>query len=157
MMEVARSKVDGLTRELAVGDIFTGKVVRLTSFGAFVELVPGRDGLVRSEDMGDVDEEIKMGQEITVMIKEIDAQGRVNLSRRALFGGEEGQPTTPRPDSRPQDRPRPGGFSGGRGGTGDRGRRPGGPGGGPRSNSPGGNRPGGPDRRFLGGNRPGNR
>ena len=153
MMEVARSKVDGLTRELAVGDIFTGKVVRLTSFGAFVELVPGRDGLVRSEDMGDVDEEIKMGQEITVMIKEIDAQGRVNLSRRALFGGEEGQPTTPRPDSRPQDRPRPGGFSGGRGGTGDRGRRPGGPGGGPRSNSPGGNRPGGPDRRFLGGNR----
>ena len=158
-MEVARSKVDALTRELAVGDIFTGKVTRLTSFGAFVELVPGRDGLVRSEDMGDVEEEIKMGQEITVMIKEIDAQGRVNLSRRALFGGEEGQPATPRPDSRPpfdRDRPRPGGFSGGRGGTGDRGRRPGGSGGGPRSNSPGGQRPGGPDRRFQGGNRPGN-
>jgi polyribonucleotide nucleotidyltransferase len=160
MMEVARSKVDALTRELAVGDIFTGKVTRLTSFGAFVELVPGRDGLVRSEDMGEMEEELKLGQEITVMIQEIDAQGRLNLSRRALFGGEGGQPPAPRPDSRPpndRSRPRPSGFSGGRGNTGDRGRRPGGSGGGPRSSGPGGQRPGGPDRRFLGGSRPGNR
>ena len=160
MMELARSKVDALTRELAVGDIFTGKVTRLTNFGAFVELVPGRDGLVRSGDMGEMEEELKMGQEITVMIQEIDAQGRLNLSRRALFGGDAGQPPAPRSDSRPpfdRGRPRPGGFSGNRGGGGDRGRRPGGPGGGPRSNGPGGNRTGGPDRRFLGGSRPGGR
>ena len=88
MMELARSKADSLTRELVVGDIFTGKVTRLTSFGAFVELVAGREGLVRSGDMGDMEEEVKIGQELTVMIQEIDSQGRLNLSRRALFGGE---------------------------------------------------------------------
>ena len=153
MMELARSKADSLTRELVVGDIFTGRVTRLTNFGAFVELVPGREGLVRSGDMGDVEEEVKIGQEITVMIQEIDSQGRLNLSRRALFGGD-GQPAAPRPDSRPpsHDRDRggrQGGFSGRRSGPGDRGQRPGGPGGGPRT--------GGADRRFLGGSRGGNR
>ena len=152
MMELARSKADSLTRELVVGDIFTGRVTRVTNFGAFVELVPGREGLVRSGDMGDVEEEVKIGQEITVMIQEIDSQGRLNLSRRALFGGD-GQPAAPRPDSRPpsndRDRGGQGGFSGRRSGPGDRGRRPGGPGGGPRT--------GGADRRFLGGSRGGNR
>ena len=154
MMELARSKADSLTRELVVGDIFTGKVTRLTSFGAFVELVAGREGLVRSGDMGDMEEEVKIGQEITVMIQEIDSQGRLNLSRRALFGGDGAPAPAPRMNSRPpfQDRDgrRSGGYSGGRrGGPGDRGRRPGGPGGGPRT--------GGGDRRFLGGgDRPGN-
>ena len=153
MMDLARSKADALTRELAVGDIFTGKVTRLTNFGAFVELVPGREGLVRSGDMGDVEEEVKVGQEITVMIQEIDSQGRLNLSRRALFGGDGDQPSAPRPDSRPpfdRDRSRQGGYSGRRSGPSDRGRRPGGPGGGPPRSSGG-------DRRFLGGSRPGNR
>ena len=157
MMELARSKADSLTRELVVGDIFTGKVTRLTSFGTFVELVAGREGLVRSGDMGDMEEEVKIGQEITVMIQEIDSQGRLNLSRRALFGGD-GAPApapAPRMNSRPpfqeRDGRRSGGYSGGRrGGPGDRGRRPGGPGGGPRT--------GGGDRRFLGGgDRPGGR
>ena len=154
MMELARSKADSLTRELVVGDIFTGKVTRLTSFGAFVELVAGREGLVRSGDMGDMEEEVKIGQEITVMIQEIDSQGRLNLSRRALFGGDGAPAPTPRMNSRPpfqeRDGRRSGGYSGGRrGGPGDRGRRPGGPGGGPRT--------GGGDRRFLGGgDRPGN-
>ena len=77
MMELARSKADSLTRELVVGDIFTGKVTRLTSFGAFVELVAGREGLVRSGDMGDMEEEVKIGQELTVMIQEIDSPGPV--------------------------------------------------------------------------------
>ena len=153
MLEMARSKVDSLTRELAVGDIFTGKVVRLTSFGAFVELVPGRDGLIRNGDLGDLEEDLVEGQEITVMIHEIDSQGRVNLSRRALFGDD--SPPAPRPEgARP-------GF--------DRGGRPGGPGGGGRGGPGGGRRNGGggggggrpmgggrgPDRRFDGGNRGG--
>ena len=147
MMERARSKVDSLTRELAVGDIFTGNITRLTNFGAFVELVPGREGLVRSGEFGDLDEEeIKVGKEITVMIQEIDFQGRLNLSRRALFGGEGGQPSAPRQDTRPpafdRGRGRPGGQSGGRGGPQDRNRRPG---------PPGGSRPSGLDRRFFGG------
>lgn len=151
MMERARSKADSLTRELVVGDIFTGKVTRLTNFGAFVELVPGRDGLVRSGDMGDMEEEIKIGQEITVMIQEIDPQGRLNLSRRALFGNDGGPAPDPRSNSNPSsyDRDRTGGNSGRRGGPGDRGRRPGGPGGGPRT--------GGGDRRFLGSDRSGSK
>ena len=150
MLAQARAKVDSLTRELAVGDIFTGKITRLTSFGVFVELLPGREGLVRSGDLGDIESEVEIGQEITVMIQEIDSQGRLNLSRRALFGDNGDQPATERPpaptgsfDRGPR---RPGGFGGGRGGPGgDRGPRPGGPGRGPR---PGG---GGPDRRFTGG------
>lgn len=143
MMERARSKVDSLTRELVVGDIFTGSITRITNFGAFVELVPGRDGLVRSGEMGDMDEdELKVGKELTVMINEIDSQGRINLSRRALFG-DDGQPAAPRQDSRPPafDRSRggrPGGGFGGRGGGGGR----------------GGPRQGGGDRRFSGGSGP---
>ena len=170
MLELARSKIEGLTRELVVGDILTGKVSRLASFGAFVELLPGKDGLVRNEDLGDMEEEIKLGQELTVMVQEIDSMGRVNVSRRALFG-DEGSPS-PRPARPAPDRERPrsggpgGGGRGGPGGGGDRGRRPGPggggrPGGGPRSGG-GGGRPGpgggGPrsgggiaDRRFLGG------
>ena len=51
-IELARSRIEGLTRELVVGDILTGKVNRLASFGAFVELIPGKDGLVRNEGPG---------------------------------------------------------------------------------------------------------
>ncbi len=165
MLELAQSRVDALTRELQIGDIFTGKVVRLTNFGAFVELVPGKDGLIRNGDLGDMDEELTEGQEITVMIREIDSQGRVNLSRKALFGDD--SPPAPRPDSgfnrdRGGDR---GGFGGGRSGPsgGERGGRDGfgggrgGPGGGVRGPGGPGRGPGGPGGpgggRFQGGSR----
>ena len=150
MLQQARAKVDSLTRELQIGDIFTGKIVRLTSFGVFVELLPGRDGLVRSGDMGDIENEAEVGQEITVMIQEIDSQGRINLSRRALFG-DDGSPITPPPRQPVQSggfdrgprRPGGGGGGGGRGPQ-DRNRRPGGPSG---PGGPGGSgrgpRPGG--------------
>ena len=177
-LEMAQAKVDSLTRELAIGDIFTGKVVRLTNFGAFIELVPGRDGLIRNGDLGDLEEDLTEGQEITVMIHEIDQQGRVNLSRRALFGDD--SPPAPRPEgARPGfDRGgrgpggpggpgggRPGGFSGGgRGGNGGRsgGNRNGGGGGGRPMGGGRGPGPGpgpgtGGDRRFDGGNRSGPR
>ena len=173
MLDLARSKIEGLTRELVVGDIITGKVSRLTNFGAFIELIPGKDGLLRSENMGDIETDIDMGQEITVMIQEIDNLGRINLSRRALFG-DDGQPQTPPPAPRPQfgdrggdRRPggpggsRPGGPRPGGGGFGNRDRRPG-PGG-PRSGGgsrPGGSRPGAggsQERRFLGGSGSANR
>ena len=165
-LELARSRIEGLTRELVVGDILTGKVNRLASFGAFVELIPGKDGLVRNEDLGDMEEELKVGQELTVMVQEIDSMGRVNVSRRALFGDDGGE-RPPRPSRPPQDRggDRPRGGFGNRGGGGGGGNRGGGPrggqggggnrgGGGPRG---GGNRGGSgggggsiSDRRFLG-------
>ena len=136
MLEHARGKVEGLTRELAIGDIFTGKVTRITSFGIFVELTPGREGLVRSGDLGDAEDRFKVGQEITVMVQEIDSQGRLNLSRSALLGDNGEQSQRPRPPSRPpfdRGRPRPSGP-----GDRDRGRRPP-PGSGSRR--PGGGRP----------------
>ena len=155
MLDLARSKIDGLTRELVVGDILTGKIARVTNFGSFVELLPGKDGLLRSEEAGDMEGEPQIGQEITVMVKEIDSMGRVNLSRKALFGDDGDSPITqPTPraplSDRDRGRPRPtGGPQGGRGRFNDRGRRPG-PG--PSSNSPGprGNGGGSPDRRFPG-------
>jgi polyribonucleotide nucleotidyltransferase len=111
-MEKARERVDGLTRELRIGDIFTGKVVRITNFGAFVQLVPGKDGLIRLEELGsDFDQDsLAMGLELTVMIQEIDHMGRINLSRRALFGGPDG-PGEPsgRPSRPPYEQSRPGG------------------------------------------------
>jgi polyribonucleotide nucleotidyltransferase len=159
MLDLARSKIDGLTRELVVGDILTGKIARVTNFGSFVELLPGKDGLLRNEEVGDMEGEPQIGQEVTVMIKEIDSMGRINLSRKALFGDDDSQNTqsparTQVPD-RAQSRPRSnGGPPGGRGrfNDRDRGRRPG-PGSpsnpsGPRNNTS-------PDRRFTGGEGPG--
>ena len=150
-IERARDRIEGMTREIAVGDIFTGKVSRTASFGVFVELTPGKDGLIRTDDMADTDEEFNLGDEVTVMVQEIDHMGRINLSRRALFGD-----ATPRQSREPSLRgprpsgPRPGGpgFGPPRGGPG-RG-RPGGPGGGPRRGGFGGGRPGGPGRQGPG-------
>ena len=109
MLRQAKDKIEGLTRDLVVGDIFTGKVVRLTSFGAFVELLPGKDGLIRQVDLKDVEDGLSIGQELTVMVQEIDHLGRINLSQRALYG--DGEERAPEPAGRPvrpaQDRPRP--------------------------------------------------
>ncbi|CAI8001387.1 Polyribonucleotide nucleotidyltransferase, partial [Geodia barretti] len=157
MLDLARSKIEGLTRELVVGDILTGKVNRLTNFGAFVELIPGKDGLVRNEDLGEMEEELKVGQEITVMVQEIDSMGRVNVSRRALFG-DDGVERPPRPPRPPQDRGGDRPRSGGGGGFGNRGGGPGGNrgGGGPGSSrgGPGGGGQGGGGNRGGGGGGP---
>ena len=162
MIELATSRVDGLTRDPEIGDIITGKVTRTTNFGVFVELTPGgKDGLVRNEEMGDLaHEDVGLGQEITVMIHEIDHMGRINMSRRALMGDT--TPPPPRPersnfDDRPRG-PRPGGFSGG-GGGGNRGGGGGGrEGGGNRGGfGGGGGREGGGNRGGFGGGGGGNR
>ncbi len=92
----AISIIEGLTREAQVGDIFTGKVSRILDFGAMVEILPGKEGLVHISELADyrvnrVEDEVKIGDEITVKVINIDNLGRVNLSRRALFE-KEGQP-----------------------------------------------------------------
>jgi len=109
-VQKARERVENLIREVQVGDIYTGKVTRVASFGVFVQLLPGREGLVRSLELGDVEDGIKVGQELTVLVTEIDSLGRINCSRRALFDGTPRSQPPRQPDRRaPGPRPRPGG------------------------------------------------
>jgi polyribonucleotide nucleotidyltransferase len=132
-LERARQMIEALTREVQLGDVFTGKVVRIVNFGAFVNIAPGKDALVRIGELSDqrvdtVEDVVKIGQEITVKVVEIDAMGRINASRRALLVPEEEYTPTGRGPSGPPGGERRGGF-GGRPGGGFRpgGRGPGGP------------------------------
>ncbi|GAI52120.1 unnamed protein product, partial [marine sediment metagenome] len=82
--------IEELTRDVEVGVVYTGKVMRVMSFGAFVEILPGKEGLVHISELADyrvdkVEDVVKVGDEITVQVTEIDNMGRVNLSRRAVF------------------------------------------------------------------------
>jgi len=90
--KAARERIERLTEEVEVGRIYTGKVVRTTDFGAFVEILPGTDGLVHisqldTSHVSKVTDVVKTGDEITVMVTNIDSQGRVRLSRQALLEG----------------------------------------------------------------------
>jgi len=90
MNEKARKIIEGLTREVIVGDIYTGVVRRIEKFGAFVEILPGKDGLIHisqlaNERVARVEDVVSIGDEVTVKVTEIDAQGRINLSRKALL------------------------------------------------------------------------
>jgi polyribonucleotide nucleotidyltransferase len=126
--EIARQRVEALGETAELGRIYTGKVVRIADFGAFVEIVPGLDGLVHisqldSERVNKVEDIVNMGDEITVMVTGIDPAGKIRLSRQAVLEGWTLQEAQER-DSR-KSGPRPGGDRGGRPG-GDRGGRPGG-------------------------------
>src|SRR5579859_3205963 len=115
----AVSMVEALTREIKVGEVFLGKVVRIMPFGAFVNLVPGKDGMVHVSELDaqrveNVEDVVKLGDEINVMVIGVEqGTGKVSLSRRAVLTGES-----------PDDRraagggrgPRENGGNGGRGG-----------------------------------------
>jgi len=82
--------IEGLTRDVEVGSIYLGKVTRIMGFGAFVEILPGKEGLVRIGELADyhvpsVEDVVSIGDEVMVMVTEIDRQGRVNLSRKAAM------------------------------------------------------------------------
>ena len=135
----AIAMIQEMTRDVAVGEIYTGKVVKIVPFGAFVEILPGKDGMVHISELADyrvpsVEDVVKLGEEITVIVLDIDPTGRVKLSRRALLGGAQesedgatgGSPATvstggpdarggPRPSegSPPHPQGRPGGDRGG--------------------------------------------
>jgi polyribonucleotide nucleotidyltransferase len=91
--EKAVNWIKDIVREFEPGEIFKGKVVRLMDFGAFVELLPGRDGMVHVSELapyriGKPEDFINIGDEVTVKIKEIDDQGRVNLTMKNLKENE---------------------------------------------------------------------
>ena len=90
----AQRIIEDITREIEVGGIYTGKVTRIMNFGAFVDIGGGKEGLlhiskISKERVEKVEDVFKVGDEVTVKVYEIDDQGRINLSRKALFEEEE--------------------------------------------------------------------
>ncbi len=88
----ARERIERLTESAVVGRIYTGKVVRTTNFGAFIEIIPGTDGMVHisqldSERVEKVEDIAKVGDELTVMVTAIDPAGKIRLSRQAVLEG----------------------------------------------------------------------
>lgn len=137
----AMAQVESITEEATLGKIYTGKVVRTVDFGAFVEILPGTDGLIPISQLADyraptVEDVVQVGDEVMAMVTDIDSAGKIRLSRQAVLQGWTLE------EARQNDR-RPSG--GGRRGGGNNNRR----GGGGRD---GGNRGGG-NRRGGGGNR----
>ena len=89
---LARDRILALTESAEIGRIYTGRVVRVTDFGAFVEILPNTDGLVHisqldSERVNRVEDIVRMGDEITVMVTDIDPAGKIRLSRQAVLEG----------------------------------------------------------------------
>src|SRR5436305_7525854 len=92
-MHQAKDAVRAMTEEVEVGRVYTGAVRRIVDFGCFVEILPGKEGLVRTSQLADYqvmrpEDVVSVGDEITVMVIEVDPQGRINLSRRAALSGE---------------------------------------------------------------------
>ena len=84
--------IEGIVAVAEVGKTYTGKVTRLMNFGAFVEILPGKEGLVHisqlsTERVEKVDDVVSVGDEIAVKVVEIDQKGRINLSRKAVLQG----------------------------------------------------------------------
>jgi polyribonucleotide nucleotidyltransferase len=123
--DAAAKIINDMVRDVEVDEIYTGPVTRILNFGAFVEILPGREGLIRISDIDwnyvpSIEEVLEIGEEVTVKVSEIDDQGRINLSRKALLPKPEGYVERPPREDRPRGG-RPGGDRG-RGGDRDRGR-----------------------------------
>jgi polyribonucleotide nucleotidyltransferase len=104
-MKKALDIIHNLTREIKVGEVFKGKVVRIMDFGAFVELAGGKDGLCHISELawhrvGKVEDVVNIGDELEVKVIEIDHMGRINVSHKILLPRPEGGTV----DERPYDR-----------------------------------------------------
>jgi polyribonucleotide nucleotidyltransferase len=158
---MAQARIEGLTREIKIGEEFTGKVVRIMPYGAFVNLLPGKDGMVHVSELAEgrvenVEDVLKIGDEVKVMVIDVEAgTGKVSLSRRAILTGETAEqrkaagaaPRRTGGDRGDRGGGGGGGFGGPRGDRGDRGSSGGGGFGGPRGDrGNGGGDGGGGDR-----------
>lgn len=119
--EKAENAIQALTKEVEVGDKYTGRVVRIMPFGAFVQILPGKDGMVHISELAehrvpDVESVVSIGDQLEVMVINIDNQGRIDLSHRAILEEANGDGDGP---SLPERRQR----SGDRGDRSDRGDR----------------------------------
>ncbi len=99
MIDKAQQLINDIVAEAEVGKTYVGKVTRIMNFGAFVEILPGKEGLlhvshIAHERVNKVEDVLKIGDEVTVKITEIDEKGRVNLSRKALLPKPEKKETT---------------------------------------------------------------
>jgi polyribonucleotide nucleotidyltransferase len=130
--EKAKQMVEALTKSVAVGETYLGTVTRLMNFGAFVAFLPGKEGLVHISQLAPqrverVEDVVKPGDQIMVKVIEVDSQGRINLSRKAVLGASDGASPddgetvspTPRSNGAPQRSGAPSG-GGDRGGSNDR-------------------------------------
>src|SRR5262249_24045273 len=119
--EAARAKVEALTEEVRVGKVYEGRVTSIKDFGAFIEILPGRDGLCHISELDDkyvdkVENVCKVGDIMQVKVIAIDDQDRVKLSRKALLreqagraphGPDQGPPRRPPSDGGPRRRSEP--------------------------------------------------
>ncbi len=104
-LKVARKKIEDITAEIEVGQIYEGTVTRLMDFGAIVQLLPGKDGLlhisqIARERVNQVSDYLKEGQVVRVKVIEADEKGRVRLSMKALLKDEAHQAKEPEGDIR---------------------------------------------------------
>jgi polyribonucleotide nucleotidyltransferase len=120
-VDAAVKRVEALTKEVKAGEVYEGEVKRLQPFGAFVEILPGKEGLVHVSDMAkefvkDPADIVQLGDKVTVRVKEIDDFGRVNLSMN-LDASADAEKHHNGGNGGGRDRfPRRGGMGGGRGG-----------------------------------------
>jgi len=89
-MKKARRMIEAIVKEIEVGEIYTGTVTRLLKFGAFVELLPGKEGLchisqIAPKRIEKIEDAVKVGDELTVKVVEIDDKGRINVSHKAVL------------------------------------------------------------------------
>ncbi|MBD3882630.1 polyribonucleotide nucleotidyltransferase [Phormidium tenue FACHB-886] len=89
----ARAIIEGMTRKLSAGDVYVGKVTRIIPIGAFVEFLPGKEGMIHISQLADyrvgkVEDEVAVGDEVVVKVREIDGRGRINLSRLGIHPDE---------------------------------------------------------------------